>query len=577
MPRRIHTLLVAIVAVAAFGGTSDGERGQPPGEPRRPQMPRDADRAPRVEGTAVISGRVVVGDTGAPVRRARVVASGARRPHATSTDDLGRYQILGLSAGSYTVRVAKAGYVDAAFGQRRPMGPAVPLQLSDGQHLTRVDVFMARGGVITGHVRDEAGEPVTRARVSAQRFAYVRGVRQLSSAASDETDDRGQFRVFGLPPGEYFVSATLAAAERTGLLLDALDARRRGARPGQPAIAPQTTGYAPTYYPGTTAPSEAAPVRLGPSQELGGVDFQLQLVPLTTVRGTIAGNEGTVFLVSDDGRGFRSVRGSVRQDGTFAITDVAPGKYTLFARVEGANDEDRMAILPLVVTGEEVTVALVPVPGARLRGTVTVESAGTPPPATFQGFRVSAQRVDALPPVPRMNRPAQVADTGAFTLSNVLPGRYVIQASGARGWTMKAVFLGGREVTDDIVEIAGDDTRRFSIVFTDRVTTLAGAVRDAQGSRVAGVSVIVFPVDASGWRPQTRRIQTARTDQHGEYRIGQLPSGEYFVAAVEDVEEGEWFDPDYLQRISGQASRTSIAEGEQKRLDLAPPSASSTR
>lgn len=573
MQGRTHPVLVVLIVAAAFlAASADAQRGQAPGEPRRPQgqrPARDADRGVREEGTAAISGRVIAAGSDAPVRRARVVAAGARRPHATTTDDQGRYQLPGLAAGTYTVRVSKAGFVESAFGQRRPLGPATPLQLSDGQHLTRVDVYMSRGGVITGHVRDEAGEPVARARVSAQRFVYVRGERQLASAGSDETDDRGQFRVFGLPPGDYFVSATLRESEQTGLLLDALAARARGAFPGRPALAPQSTGYAPTYFPGTTIPSEAGPLELAPSQELAGVDFQLQLIPLATVRGAIAGTEGMVFLLPDGGRGFRSQssRTSVRQDSTFAITDVEPGKYTLVARVEGP-DGDRMAIQPLVVTGEDVTVTLVPVAGARLRGTVTFESSGTPPPKSFQGFRVSAQRADQLPPIPRLGRPAQVTDTGAFALTDVIPGPYVIQATGTRGWTLKAVYLGGRDITDEIVEIAGDEARGLNVIFTDRATTLNGSVRDTHGAAAPGATVIAFPADATLWRPQTRRIQTARSDQNGSYRIAQLPPGEYLVAAVEDVEQGEWFDPEYLRLITNDASRMPLAEGEQKQLDL---------
>lgn len=572
--QRAHRVLTTVLGAAVLAtGVASAERGQPPPGTRRPQAQRparDADRAAREEGTAAISGRVVVADSGAPVRRARVVAAGGRRPHATTTDDLGRYQITGLGGGAYTVTVTKAGFVDAAFGQRRPLGAGTPLQLSDAQQLTRVDIYMPRGGVITGHVRDEAGEPVARARVAAQRFAYVRGERQLVGAGSDETDDRGRFRVFGLPPGDYFVSATLAASERTGLLLDALAARGRGALPGRPAVAPQSTGYAPTYYPGTTTPSEAGPLKLAPSQELGGVDFQLQLVPLATVRGTIAGTDGMVFLLPDDGRGFRTMssRTSVRQDSTFAITDVAPGKYTLVASVDAPDGGTRMAVQPVVVSGEDVVVSLVPAAGARLRGTVTLESSGTPAPPSFQGFRVSAQRADPLPPIPRMGRPARVTDGGAFTLTDVLPGRCVIQATGTRGWTMKAVYLGGREITDEIIEIASEETRSLNVIFTDRATAVGGAVRDAHGAGVPGATVIAFPGDPAQWRPQTRRIQTARTDQNGEYRIGAVPPGEYLIAAVEDVEQGEWFDPEYLQRLGPGAARMSITEGEQKRMDL---------
>ena len=142
------------------------------------------------------------------------LSAAERRPRAASTDEQGRYQITGLPAGTYTVSAAKSGFVDGAFGQRRPSGPGTSVELTDGQQAANIDIKLARGGVVTGHVLDEQGEPLARAMVTVLRQQYVRGQKQLTPAGTDQSDDRGQYRVFGLPPGDYFVSATAGGIEQ---------------------------------------------------------------------------------------------------------------------------------------------------------------------------------------------------------------------------------------------------------------------------------------------------------------------------------------------------------------------------
>ena len=169
------TLLTAVLAltVGSVGAWQQPQPqpqpGQPQGAPRQGQQGRGGnqqqvrDRAQTPQGTAAISGRVVAADTGRPVKRARVSASAGGRGQRTAlTDDQGRYVIGDLAAGSYTISASKAGFVDGVYGQRRPLQPGTPLALADAQAAANVDVRILRGGVITGHVGDEDGEPLPR-------------------------------------------------------------------------------------------------------------------------------------------------------------------------------------------------------------------------------------------------------------------------------------------------------------------------------------------------------------------------------------------------------------------------------
>jgi carboxypeptidase family protein len=576
IPRHGSVLLVSAVLAA---GLTAKQVPQPPESPqRRPpvQRPaRDANRPAAEPGSAILSGRVLAADTGRPMKRARVLVSGGGRPRAVTTDELGRYQVSGLPAGTYTISATKAGFVDATYGQRRWLRPGAPVQLADGQQATNIDLRLMRGGVITGHVIDEDGDPLARAMVNVLRYQYVRGQRQLTPVGTDQSDDRGQYRIFGLPPGDYFVSATAGGVERiVGRLIEAAGARGRGGAQAITADEQGSTGYAATYYPGTIALAEAGRLKLAAAQELGGVDFQLQIVALATVRGNLAEPRGIVVLVPDEGTGAQrgpGLRAAVKADGSFLIANVPPGKYTAIARGEQQplGSDSSVAMQTLTVSGGDVTVTLVPVRAARASGMITFETAGTTTPASFNGFRITAVPLDTPAAPGRAQRPVEVNADGAFGLSGLMPGRYAIQGTGARGWTMKAATLDGRDVSDEPFEIkGGEDLKGLTVIFSDQTSGLVGNVRNGGKSAPGGITVIVFPADDKFWRPQTRRIQAARTNETGTYRIGNLPPGDYFLVAVDDAEQGEWFDPEYLAQIKSAAVRVVIVEGEQKTVDL---------
>jgi hypothetical protein len=224
----------------------------------------------------------------------------------------------------------------------------------------------------------------------------------------------------------------------------------------------------------------------------------------------------------------------------------------------------RTALQPVTVAGEDVNIMLTPIKGSQLGGAITFESGGTRPPTAFTGFQVMAQPLGVAVNLPRTNRPADVDTTGHFTLLDLLPGQYVVHAAAPRGWTMKSVYLDGRDVTDQAIDVKGsDNSTGLNVIFTDRISSVTGAVQGERDAPVAGIRVIAFPSDEKLWRPQTRRIHTVRTDPTGTYRINNLPPGEYLLVATDDVEQGEWFDPAYLESVKQKGVRVTVGEGEQ--------------
>jgi hypothetical protein len=575
---------VSLLAQAVPQGQAQpgGQRqGQPPGGGRRGGGRQGPQRDTVVPaGTGVLTGRVVAADTGRALKRARVIVSGAGRPQAATTDEQGRYRIAGLAAGSYTVSATKTGFVDGLFGQRRALASGTPVDLLEGQQLAGIDLKLLRGAVVTGRVLDEDGEPLARAMVTVLRQQYIRGERQLTPSGADQSDDRGQFRVFGLPPGDYYVSAT---AGGIGQIV-----RQFIGPQGGVDQAPPSSGYAPTYYPGVITAADASRVKLAPSQELTGIDFQLQIVPLATVRGIVVGGSGMVMLVPEGGSmagGGRGgpggvlgaalgggLRGATRSDGSFSIPGVTPGKYTIIARADGgANGGARTALQPLVVSGEEVSVTLTPSPGVVVSGTMTLEASAAAVPKTFAGFRVIPSPIGSAAAMTRVNRGADTTETGHFTIPDVMAGQYVIRGTAPNGWTMKAVYVDGRDVTDQPIDVKGDNIPGVNVIFTDRISRISGTVREGRGAGSAGITVIAFPADETLWIPQSRQILTTRTNASGAYSLPAVPPGDYLVIGLDDVEPGEWFDPAFLEQMKPRATTVKVGEGEQKTVDLKAP------
>jgi hypothetical protein len=595
MPRQLFSALLALTLVPACAyGQVINQQVVISGDGGPIQMPNR--NQPAKTGTAALRGRVVAMDTGQAIRRAQVRLSGGDVGMKSAlTDSNGRYEFKDLPAGRVTLNVSKGGFVNMQYGQTRPFEPGRPIELSDGQVMDKVDIALPRGSVVSGRVVDEFGEPVTDAMVTAMRMSFANGRKRLVPAGRlGQTNDLGQFRIYGLPPGDYYVSATYR-----DLSSIAMDFGFGGNSSGSGSM--PTSGYAPTYFPGTASPGDAQRVSVAIGQEMTGVDISLLPVRLARVTGQAMSSDGRplggamimLMPASRDG-GFAMPGGSSRTSasGQFTLNGIAPGDYSLQVRSSGpmmidagggammfsvTNDtanapqrrEPEFANVPLSVNGEDVTGVIVTTThGAKASGRIVYEG-GSRPDGTPQ-IRISAPSAepDGAPSIG--SGMGQVQDDGRFQLSGLVGSRLIRANSLPNGWVMRSVNVNGVDITDTGYEFKpGEDVEGLEVVLTQRTTEVDGAVTTPQGQPLKDYTVVVFSTDENKWAlPLTRWTQSTRPDQEGRFRLQHLPAGSYYAIAVDYVAQGEWSDPEWLARARDKATTFKVTEGATTSLNL---------
>ena len=525
------------------------------------QVPPPRDPSGSGRTLATIQGRVTSVDTGGPIRLALVTVDTRPRDAETGvmTDDEGRYE-LQVPAGRYTLSVSKPGYVGLDFGQLRTLERGTVLDLSAGTLVRNVNLVLPRGGALSGTLFDPFGEPATNASVRALRYQFSGGrwtLAPINRFSTFTSDDRGRFRLYGLPPGEYYVEASFPPFGLRG---------RQDART-----------YAPTFYPGAVDPDSAERVRLGLSQELDGLDFRLTLALTARVSGRVLDSSGApptgIPSVSLIREGVSSSRASlwsspVAADGTFTVPGVSPGTYTAYASESTRSGIGRFARTPVTVTGDDVDGVLLRLTtGAAARGRIVFEQGTTP------DFEPDALQPVTLPSgfdlLPVGRGLGHVDDTWTFDMRG-MSGPQLVRLSGLPArWTVSRVELAGRDITDTPIVFNREmPATGLYILITDRVTEIAGSVLDASGGIAHDYTALVFSAEPGYWTYPSRFVRAARPALDGTFSVTALPPGRYLALAAPGIAEGAWTEAAFLEQIRPRAESFSLGHGERRSVQL---------
>jgi hypothetical protein len=535
-------------------------------------------------GSSRIRGRVLIGDTMLPVRRATIqlTSPDLREPRAATTDLEGRYELANLPPGRYSISASKNGFLGLSYGQTRPSMPAQTLQLRARQVVDGVDLVLFRGGAISGRVLDEFGDPLTNVLVTVLRSQFQQGKpRLIADGARADTNDLGEYRIFALPPGSYYVSATLPPNPPP---VDENGVQLLGDDPG---------GLAPIFYPATTDPTTAAKVNVTAGHTVPEVNMTLVATRLARVSGVATDRQGgpmTAGSVNAIPRGMAqngfARSAPLRLDGQFRLTGLPPGEYTLLASSSSRVVPPAPGLSPaappradvatgiVAVNGNDVDgVRLAPLVPVTVRGRVIFDN-----PVSATKINASAVRVtgEALNPDDAMagliGPPTTPRADFRFVLQLppmlVIP-RATVGAGSGTSWTVKAVSVNGLDVTDTGIALRpGEDVSGVEIELTDRPSEVLGTVT-VRNAPASGYNVIVFPQDRDRWTLSGPSVfQSIRTDASGRFSMTGFRPGRFYAVAVLELDDLGWNDPEFLESAAQRATAFTLAHGEQKLLDL---------
>lgn len=536
----------------------------------------------RPAATGTIRGHVIAADSGQPMPRASVsliaqespAGRGMVKPDEATTDDQGGFQISGLPPGDYRVLVAPGDYA----AQYLPSWPGVPwgelpplIRLAAGQVFDTASIALARGGVIAGRVTDAGGAPL--ARVSVHGFQVRPSVMPLDRMRDvQQTDDLGQFRLYGLRPGEYLVyvdSGSPTAGMSSGAAPEARD----------------RFGFLTTFYPGAIDESAAQRVIVRAAGESSGVDIRMAYGRLARVAGTITDSRGDAvtgtmgYLVRAAQRpGSASSASSAAfttdEQGRFHVSNVPPGAYRITLRrrpdvLEANPGLLESASVPIRISGPDVEVRVVTAPGAAITGQIVFDPEPESPPP-LRSLRVSVRSGSVEQPcdLPSPPNPIITSDLG-FALKE-LGCPYLVRAElTGSSYVLKSVTL---QTGEDITNVPRQFTTgdRVTIMLSSRTSTIDGRVLDAGGKAVPGGAVMTFDQDRSAWIAGGTGLRQAAVDGDGHFRVAGLLAGTYYIVAASRERLGApaGFGPDFFEELSRSATVVTLGDNEHRSVDL---------
>jgi hypothetical protein len=519
---------------------------------------------PKPVPTAIIRGRIVTHPDGKPIARARVILSRPDKTYAwvTITDAEGRYEITELEAfDNYMISASKSGYAPRVWGEKQLPEPPTPIKLADKQVLENIDVALVEQLYVAGKILDSDGTPFAGAVVSALRPVFVGDRREMVTVAEIITNDKGEYRLFGLPAGQYFISAVDPAFLSTG--------DHQG-----PLV------YAATFYPGVASPEGATRLTLEPGQPRENIDFPLSIVKPARVSGKITSYDnaqlysGAVVMSpyrSDRAASYTITRVDIKPDGNYEFFNVPPGRFIIRSR--GEVDQEGIMLFgsfTLNIDGRSAAaVDMTLLPGARLEGLVEWEGR-TPRPtqAALSEARIRAPMADGSMFGDALT--GTISEDDRWVIRGAMAGSHMLRVENLpEPWSLKTVYFQGQDVTDIPLGFStSQEVKSLRLIFTDRSTKLEGKILSSETDDYESYRVVAFPVNELYWRPASRHIKLARPDREGRFAIHGLPPSVYYLAAVRDIDESDLGDTNTLDRISGGATTVRLNEGERKLQDL---------
>ena len=548
----------------------------------------------QVSNTSRVQGRVLERGTEVPLSNAtielrRAGGAGGALQVATSGKG-GEFVFRNVAPGEYRIAAARDGYVRSEYGQRSPAGTGTRFTIAPSQQLENFRVLLTPTGAISGRITGPLGEPVANADVVAFTVSYSSGQRSFSVVRSVRTNDLGEYRLFWLAPGKYYVGVqapdglvtTTIVNNGTGTDTNSLFLVRRTFRSVTALPAGSSTSpkglYLLTYFPGTTEGQSALPVDVAAGAQISNINLPVRPVETYRVRGLVlSGRENGPVQI----RLLRSVQPPFQQytattnspSGSFEIAGVIPGPYLLFASGPGGLS-GRLAF-DVINSDAVLSVPLQSDVTFPVRIRIEGQKEGQ------NDERLAGLRMDVVgdPWVNGSFSNRRAVPAGGSSSASLPLGTYRIYLSpilsqqrtesiprNLQNVFVKTMRLDGRDVLKSGLNIEGQPAGTLEIILGTRPGSIHGRVTDDAKQPVPGATVLVIPAENERFR--TDMYRTAATDSSGRFQLTNLVPGDYKIFAWDEVEKDSWLDPDFLKVHESRATALRVAEDGDIERDL---------
>src|SRR5579859_8799 len=517
---------------------------------------------------AALEGQVVNAADSDPVRKAEVAlyaeGKGSDPIDVAITDASGYFTFNNIEPGSYRLDASRNGFMSAEHVARHSQRSATSISLAANQTIKGIRLELIPQGTIAGRVLGEDHDPLPNVVVMALRLEG--GKRPLALATRVYTNDLGEYRLYGLRPGRYYLSAVYSGdrSSSSGVL-----------RPVEATSELDVTkeAYAPTDYPNALSIADAEPLRMMPGGFLAGMDFELCKTHKVQDRGRVhvpgakADRNLRVSLIPRDSS--IVARFIPRQTltiqpatGEFEIRDVTPGAYVLTADWSDGTQQ-YWARKPIDIDGADINgLTLTLTPPLQVSGQLRVEGQNNLDLSAL-GVSLHSSEQEAVASGGR----GTVAPNGTFTIANLRPEHYAVSVAGLKeDYYLKSVHLGTAELSPSDVDLSHGAGGIFELVASSAGGKIEGVVLDDKQQPAAATTVVLIPESAAPERNEL--YKKVGTDQNGRFTLRGIPPGNYKLVASEDIEPDLYRDPAVMASLEKLGKAVTVYENSTETLQL---------
>jgi protocatechuate 3,4-dioxygenase beta subunit len=548
----MHSKLFTLLLIVTTASVLDSQ--DPPGSSPSPNRYLSV-----IAADCVVSGTVVRHLDNYPVEAATVQLTSEDelgRTIGARTDSEGRFEFDGVAAGKYRIEAMRTGYVVQKYGRKLAGYPKTTLTLKAGQKVSDLTLKLTKTAVIAGRIFDDNGEPMRDATVSAFRQVYVEGRKQFDRMNAVRSNDLGEYRLYGLVPGRYLVTAELQGWNNLVIKKMRTDSIERG--------------YARTWYPSVLEAEKSSDLNVTEGGEIPGIDILLKQVAVYRIRGRVQsrgvdkGSNAQVMLVRRGtemtGSDFAGGQHITKTGDSFEIAGVLPGKYSVLAQLTDQGKryltQEDVDVVDANVGGLVLTIGN----GVNVLGRIKSEVQSS---LDSHRLTVSARPIQFGPMGDVSSR---VDENQQFYFRDLSPGVFHLSLSGlCEDCYIKEVKEGDAVLQSEDFTISEGAASSLQIMISTGAR-LTGIVTNENGVPMPAAWVVSVPQNRERRSHDLYKFGVA--DEHGRFDLRGVTPGKYLLFSWAEADPGSWEDEHFLRSFEEKGVPIEVKEKDTKNIEL---------